>query len=180
MCRGCAGSRRPVLAAKDSARLGAVGAAAVSRLKKKKKKIQPLTPQPWSPPPLFPAGSGTAGSERRGRLQPLNAAFVFVCSRFFQEARGLHPFKCLSPSTSLCKNPANQFRKHLGLLFLTCSLIWGFLFIFFFLKGNLLKFLLFAKNNDTGDRKHATKKLNLYKTFPWRASFGFWAPLCCF
>lgn len=142
---------------------------------KKKKKIQPPTPQPRSPPPLFPAGSGTAGSKRRGRLQSLNAAFVFVCSRFLQEARGLHPFRFLSPSTSLCKNAANQFRKHLVFLFLTC--LFAF---FFFLKGNLLKILLFAKNNDSGDRKHATKKLKSYKTFPWRASFGFWASLCCF
>lgn len=28
-------------------------------------------------------------------------------------------------------------------------------------------------------RNHTTKKLKLYKTFPWRVRFGFWAPLRC-
>lgn len=106
--------------------------AAASRLKHT---TQPLTPQPRPPPPLFPARSGTAGSERRGRLQPLNAAFVSVRSRFLQEAGALHPFGFLSPSTSLCKNAANQLKKHLVMIFLTCWFACLVVWFFFFFEG---------------------------------------------
>lgn len=35
---------------------------------------------------------------------------------------------------------------------------------------------LFAKPSDAGDRKHATKKLNLYKTFSLAAEFWILGP----
>lgn len=104
-----------------------------------KKKKQPPAPWPRSPPPSFPAGSGTAGTEGRSRPQPLNAAFVFVCSRFLQEASNSHPFTSLSPSALLCESAAKPFRKHrFGLFNL-------FVCLLFFLKGNVLKTLLFCQ-----------------------------------
>lgn len=63
-------------------------------------------------------------------LQPLNAAFVSMCSRFVSEARDLHPFRFLSTSASLCKKAANQGRMCLGLPFLTCSFADLFSFSF--------------------------------------------------
>lgn len=101
-------------------------------------------------------------------LQPLNAAFVSMCSRLLRKAKDLHPGLSLSLHISL----PPQGRMWLGLPFLTCS----FAFVFFF----LLKIVLFTKRESPWWEQACNKKLKLYKTFPWRVSFTFWAPLACF